>query len=90
MGVLMPWRLARFVFCAALCLESVESKAQPMLEIKVTDGRAGGAIPLDATLDHHEIEEGPGGFMVEDRHRAGLCWMRWPRISTPTWPARPL
>jgi 2-octaprenyl-6-methoxyphenol hydroxylase len=43
--------------------------AQPMLEIKVTDGRAGeGASPFWMHFDHAEIEEGPMGFMVEDRH----------------------
>lgn len=44
-------------------------KAQPMLEIKVTDGRAGeGPSPWMMHFDHAEIEEGPMGFMVEDRH----------------------
>lgn len=43
--------------------------AQPMLEIKVTDGRAGeGPSPFWMHFDHTEIEEGPMGFMVEDRH----------------------
>ncbi|MEP2029585.1 MAG: FAD-dependent monooxygenase [Paracoccaceae bacterium] len=43
--------------------------AQPMLEIKVTDGRAGeGPSPFFMHFDHAEIEEGPMGFMVEDRH----------------------
>ena len=42
--------------------------AQPILEIKVTDGRAGEApSPLMLAFDHAEIEEGPMGFMVEDR-----------------------
>lgn len=43
--------------------------AQPMLDIVVTDGRAGeGAAPWFMHFDHAEIEEGPMGFMVEDRH----------------------
>ena len=43
--------------------------AQPMLEIKVTDGRAGeGPSPFWMHFDHAEIEEGPMGYMVEDRH----------------------
>ncbi len=43
--------------------------AQPMLEIKVTDGHAGqGPSPFFMHFDHAEIEEGPMGFMVEDRH----------------------
>jgi len=48
---------------------AVESNAQPMLEIKVTDGRAGdGPSPMFMHFDHAEIEEGPMGYMVEDRH----------------------
>ncbi|WP_420858032.1 UbiH/UbiF/VisC/COQ6 family ubiquinone biosynthesis hydroxylase [Marivivens marinus] len=47
----------------------VADHAQPMLEIKVTDGRAGeGPSPWMMHFDHAEIEEGPMGFMVEDRH----------------------
>ena len=47
----------------------VATDAQPMLEIKVTDGRSGqGASPWMMHFDHAEIEEGPMGFMVEDRH----------------------
>ncbi|NKB26340.1 MAG: 2-octaprenyl-6-methoxyphenyl hydroxylase [Rhodobacteraceae bacterium] len=48
--------------------------AQPMLEIKVSDGRAGsGPSPFVAEFHHGEIEEGPMGHMVEDRHlRAAL------------------
>lgn len=48
---------------------AVAEHAQPMLEIKVTDGRAGeGAAPWMMHFDHAEIEEGPMGFLVEDRH----------------------
>ena len=47
----------------------VAEHAQPMLEIKVTDGHAGaGPSPFFMHFDHAEIEEGPMGFMVEDRH----------------------
>ncbi len=47
----------------------ISDKAQPMLEIKVTDGRAGeGSSPWMMHFDHAEIEEGPMGYMVEDRH----------------------
>ncbi|WP_323766208.1 UbiH/UbiF/VisC/COQ6 family ubiquinone biosynthesis hydroxylase [Marinovum sp.] len=43
--------------------------AQPICDIKVSDGRAGeGPAPFFVHFDHHEIEEGPMGFMVEDRH----------------------
>lgn len=49
--------------------DAVADDAQPMLEIKVTDGRAGeGPSPWMMHFDHAEIEEGPMGFMVEDRH----------------------
>lgn len=49
--------------------DRVADAAQPMLEIKVTDGRAGeGPSPFWMHFDHAEIEEGPMGFMVEDRH----------------------
>ena len=49
--------------------EVLRDKAQPMLEIKVTDGRAGeGPSPWMMHFDHAEIEEGPMGYMVEDRH----------------------
>lgn len=49
--------------------DGLEEAAQPMLEIKVTDGRAGdGPSPFLMQFDHAEIEEGPMGWMVEDRH----------------------
>ena len=49
--------------------DRVADNAQPMLEIKVTDGRAGeGPSAWMLHFDHAEIEEGPMGFMLEDRH----------------------
>lgn len=59
--------------------DRVSQHAQPMLEIKVTDGHAGaGPSPFFMHFDHAEIEEGPMGYMVEDRHlrRAFLDAMR--------------
>ncbi|MDP3195965.1 UbiH/UbiF/VisC/COQ6 family ubiquinone biosynthesis hydroxylase [Tabrizicola sp.] len=48
--------------------DSVADKAQPMLEIKASDGRAGeGAAPFFLHFDAAEIEEGPMGHMLEDR-----------------------
>ncbi len=48
--------------------EEVEDHAQPMLDIKVSDGRAGeGASPLHVHFDHSELAEGPMGYLVEDR-----------------------
>ena len=49
--------------------EMVAENTQPMLEIKVTDGRAGeGPLsPFGLHFDHAEIEEGPMGHMCEDR-----------------------
>ncbi|MFO7805278.1 MAG: UbiH/UbiF/VisC/COQ6 family ubiquinone biosynthesis hydroxylase [Paracoccaceae bacterium] len=49
--------------------DAVAGNAQPMLDIKVTDGRAGeGPSPWVLHFDHREIEEGPMGHLVEDRH----------------------
>ena len=49
--------------------DTVAKNSQPMYEIKVTDGRAGqGPSPWMMHFDHAEIEEGPMGFLVEDRH----------------------
>ncbi|WP_254453093.1 FAD-dependent monooxygenase [Ruegeria atlantica] len=49
--------------------DRVAEHAQPMLEIKVTDGHSGvGPSPFFLHFDHTEIEEGPMGYMVEDRH----------------------
>ncbi len=49
--------------------DAVAENAQPMLDIKVTDGRAGeGPSPWVLHFDHREIEEGPMGHLVEDRH----------------------
>ena len=46
----------------------VAANAQPILEIKVTDGRAGeGPSAFVLEFDHAEIEEGPMGYMMEDR-----------------------
>ena len=48
---------------------TVAENSQPMLEIKVTDGRAGeGPAPWMLHFDHAEIEEGPMGYMLEDRY----------------------
>lgn len=47
----------------------VAKHAQPMLKIVASDGRAGeGAAPFFLQFDHAEIEEGPMGHMLEDRH----------------------
>jgi len=46
---------------------AVAPKAQPINDIKVSDGTAGeGAHPWFLHFDHTEIEEGPLGAMVED------------------------
>jgi 2-octaprenyl-6-methoxyphenol hydroxylase len=47
----------------------LREQAQPILGIRVSQGHAGqGAFPLSLGFDHAEIEEGPMGQMVEDRH----------------------
>ena len=49
--------------------DQVAENAQPILEIKASDGRAGeGAAPFYLHFDHAEIEEGPMGHMLEDRY----------------------
>jgi 2-octaprenyl-6-methoxyphenol hydroxylase len=46
----------------------VADRTQPILQIKASDGRAGaGAAPFFLTFDAAEIEEGPMGFLLEDR-----------------------
>ncbi|MFP5480500.1 MAG: UbiH/UbiF/VisC/COQ6 family ubiquinone biosynthesis hydroxylase [Alphaproteobacteria bacterium] len=48
---------------------AVAEKAQPILQIKASDGRAGeGAAPFFLQFDAAEIEEGPMGHMLEDRY----------------------
>ena len=48
--------------------DRVENHTQPMFEIKASDGRAGeGPAPFFLQFDSSEIEEGPMGFMLEDR-----------------------
>jgi 2-octaprenyl-6-methoxyphenol hydroxylase len=52
--------------------DGLADNAQPILEIKVTDGRPGdGPSPMMLAFDHAEIEEGPMGYMVEDRYLRG-------------------
>lgn len=47
---------------------ALAESSEPILRIKVTDGRAGeGSSPFPMEFDHAEIEEGPMGYMVEDR-----------------------
>ena len=55
---------------AALGLwQAVAPDAQPILQITASDGHAHfGPSPLYLLFDHAEIEEGPMGWMVEDRH----------------------
>lgn len=49
--------------------QGLEGKIQPILKIKASDGRPGqGPAPFFLTFDAAELEEGPMGFMVEDRH----------------------
>ncbi len=48
---------------------AVADKVQPILQIKASDGLPGtGPAPFFLHFDHTEIEEGPMGFMLEDRH----------------------
>ncbi|MBE1294480.1 MAG: 2-octaprenyl-6-methoxyphenyl hydroxylase [Rhodobacteraceae bacterium] len=65
--------------------DKVAEQSEPMRDIKVSDGRAGeGPAPFFLHFDHTEIEEGPMGFMLEDRflYRAFLEAMdAEPRIT---------
>ena len=48
--------------------DRVSAQSQPMLKIMASDGHAGqGASPFHLSFDSDEIEEGPMGFMLEDR-----------------------
>lgn len=52
--------------------DSISEHSQPILEIKVSEGLARqGASPFVLEFDHAEIEEGPMGFMMEDRYLRG-------------------
>ena len=49
--------------------EDLAGHAQPILQIKASDGRAGeGAAPFFLHFDSAELEEGPMGHMLEDRY----------------------
>lgn len=62
--------LASTRMLAALGLwDQVAADSQPILDIIASDGRAGeGAAPWVLHFDHHELEEGPMGHMLEDRY----------------------
>jgi 2-octaprenyl-6-methoxyphenol hydroxylase len=48
--------------------DMVRDTAQPILEVKVTDGKAGeGPAPFMLEFDHAETDDGPMGYMLEDR-----------------------
>ena len=69
---------------------AVKGDAQPMLDIKVSDGKPGeGAAALHVHFDHHEIAEGPMGHMLEDRYlrRALLDAVKASKLITQIAPA---
>lgn len=46
----------------------IQEHAEPLLEIKISDGKPGaGPGPFVLEFDHAEIDEGPMGYMAEDR-----------------------
>ena len=61
--------LATFKMLSSLKVwDTLSQTAQPILDIKVSDGIVGhGASPLHMHFDHREMESGPIGYMVEDR-----------------------
>lgn len=49
--------------------DGLAGQAQPINDIKVSDGRAGeGPAPWVLHFDHREIAEGPMGHLIEDRY----------------------
>ncbi|CUH79317.1 2-octaprenyl-6-methoxyphenol hydroxylase [Tritonibacter multivorans] len=49
--------------------DELADKAQPMREIKVSDGQAGqGPSPFFLHFEESDLDEGPMGYMVEDRY----------------------
>ncbi len=64
---------------------AVAADAQPILQVKASDGRAGeGPAPFFLNFDAAELEDGPMGFMLEDRflRRALLAAMKaHPRVT---------
>lgn len=65
---------SRRMFQALGLWRDLGPKAQPINEIKISDGRAGeGAARWFLHFDHDEIDEGPMGHFLEDRYlRAAL------------------
>ncbi|MEM8788377.1 MAG: FAD-dependent monooxygenase [Pseudomonadota bacterium] len=60
---------ARRMLTALELWPELEPHAAPILDIQVSDGRAGeGAAPWTLHFDHREAAEGPMGHIVEDRY----------------------
>ena len=56
------------MLCALDLWDAVKSNAEAIVNIKVSDGAIGnGASPLYMHFDHQELEDGPMGYMIEDR-----------------------
>ncbi|MBL1436912.1 MAG: UbiH/UbiF/VisC/COQ6 family ubiquinone biosynthesis hydroxylase [Rhodobacteraceae bacterium] len=71
--------------------DAVQAESQPMLDIKVSDGRPGeGAAAHFVHFDHNEISEGPMGHMLEDRYlrRALLDAVKASKLITQIAPAK--
>ena len=49
--------------------DALRAQAQPILGIRTTDSQPGqGPLPFFLSFDNGELEEGPMGHMIEDRH----------------------
>lgn len=60
---------SRRMLAALAVWDQVADNSQPILDIIASDGRPGeGAAPQFLHFDHHELEEGPMGHMLEDRY----------------------
>ena len=57
--------------------KELSKTAQPILEMKVSDGIAGkGASPFFMHFDHQDMESGPIGYMVEDRFFKSILFQK--------------
>lgn len=67
-------RASALAFATVRMLETLgiwthmEPEAQPILEIRVSDGPMGKPSPFFLHYDHADLQDGPLGYMVENRH----------------------
>jgi 2-octaprenyl-6-methoxyphenol hydroxylase len=67
------------LLCAIVLWPAVADQAQPLNDVKASDGHAGeGSAPFFLHFDSRELDQGPVGYMLEDRflYRAFLKAMQ--------------